>query len=216
MPEFRRGHFGLILRVDRITAQKVSEIGAWFSHGASVVEPNQVHFTLYKSDGMEDLKIFCDDVLGYAHLIARDISENDESSFKLSNLRVHGGKYLLWHASVSAAVGKAQDKATDLFAQYVSEEQKQAMVDLARKQAPSIRRRDLELVHQYALRWVKWRKVSHLLCAFDPYKLDKAPPRSSSQHRGVFTHVELVVFGRNGHIAEVCFSIPIVPIVVKK
>jgi hypothetical protein len=207
----RRGHFGLVLRVDEITARQVSLVGSMFAHGSGVVDPSQTHFTLYKSDGMEDLQVFSDQVLGVAHFLAGDIAKNGECVFSLGNLRVHGGKYLLWRASVSSAVTKAHDAATNFLSSYVSREQKQGMVDWARAQSPSIRNRDLELVHQYALQWVKWRNVPHLLCAFDPYELSKAPPRSHREHRGVFTRLELVRFGKNGYIEEVCLSIPIVP-----
>lgn len=210
-----QGRFGLVLRPDRITANKVQQIGALFSHGSAVVEPDQAHFTLYKSDGMEGVKIYSDLILGTAHLIASDIAKNGESTFELSNLRVHGGKYLLWRASVSATVQEAHKKTADLLSHFVSHEHKRRMVDWAIKQSPSIRKRDLELVNQYALQWVRWRNVPHLLCAFDPDELDKPAPRSKIEHRGVFTHLEFVRFGHNGHIEEICFSIPIVPVVVE-
>lgn len=210
-----QGYFGLVLGVDQYTVRQVRVVGDMYAGASQTIEPENVHLTLYKSDGMVNVDPFDSKLIISAHQIAREISVEDQCSFRLGKVRVHGDRYLLWRASpVGPAVSKAHRTATKLLAHYVSREQKQAMVAWALALSPTIRKRDLGLVHEYGMLWVLWRNVPHLLCATDPTKLSvnwAKPP--TVVHHGMFTSLRFVRCCAGGIIQELFWEIPIVPTV---
>lgn len=206
-----QGYFGLVLGVDLCTVRQVRMVGDMYARGSQTIEPENVNFTLYKSDGMMGVDPFDSKLIVSARQIVSEISVKDQCSFRLEKVCVHGDRYLLWRASIGPAVSNAHRTATKLLAHYVSKKQKQEMVAWALKQSPSIRKRDLALVHEYGMLWVLWRNVPHLLCATDPTKLSVdwvKPPKVV--HHGMFTSLRFVRCCPGGIIQEVLWEIPIV------
>lgn len=209
--KLRDGWYGLVLRVDDLTAEKVLKLGGLFAPGTRIVDPTQVKFTLYQSAGMHGLDLGDRAFMQHLQRMATSIGSGQSYMFAMHRLRVHGGQYLMWHADVSRRVQECHQEAMNVLAPFVTPEQKELAVQRALKTNPGIRKRDLEeLVRKYALQWVRWRNVPHVLCAYGQEGLE-IPPRTKHEHRGVFTALELTAHGPNGHLNETLVRLPIVP-----
>ncbi len=204
----KNGWYGLVLRVDDLTAEKACELGRMHA-GNSAMAPSQIHFTLYQSADMRGLDLNPGLLVPMKQNIAKPIAQDLNMMFSLDTMRVHGDQYLMWHARVAMTVQRMHVAAMILLSPFVSDEQKQRMVDLVKARNPSIRPRDLGLVRECALEWVRWRNVPHLQCAFAQPSLPALQPRTRYEHRGIFTALELTSHGPNGRLKETIYRIPI-------
>lgn len=211
MATLRNDWYGLVLRVDDRTADQVLRMGALYAPGRCYTDPAQVHHTLYHSPHMHGVDPEDLGFLNQFHSMAERIGRNGASMFSLGNVRVHGGRYLMWHLSVDPAVRACHQLAMDLLAPLVTLEHKEEMVRRVRVTNPNIRKRDLDLVRQYALEWVRWRNIPHLLCAHQPLGGLVIQSGVKHEYRGVFTALELTSHAPNGHIRETLLRLPIMP-----
>lgn len=207
------GHLGLVLLPDVVTRREIVRVGGnpWnqtIERGrrlrAEAIDSASIHFTLYHCDGMQNVEP--ERVLDeFRRAVFETPWSMSDRMFMLRDVRLHKGKYLLWHASVSERVRQAHLKALEVLVPYVSPKYLERAAEHEKELHPQIRDRDLELVRTYGRRNVARLNQPHFLCG----TTTESAVYPSQRHRGCFTDLALTKHRSDGVIEQILIQVPL-------